>query len=117
MSWSFNSKAPIFSQITEIISLKIIKGEYKCGEKLPSVRDFAFEAGVNPNTVQRSLSEIENLGLIVSRWGDGSYITDNQEIINKTRQEYADKIINDFIKSMHDIGIDNKDIIQIIKSK
>lgn len=67
MSWDFNDDRPIYLQLMEQIQLKIICGVYKPGDKLPSVRDIASEASVNPNTMQKALTELEKTGLVFSK--------------------------------------------------
>ena len=64
MAWNLNSDRPIYAQILEVIQLRIIAGQYKSGDKIPSVRELAAEAGVNPNTMQKALSELERSGQI-----------------------------------------------------
>ena len=66
MPWNLNSDRPIFVQIIEHLQIDIITGVYKPGDKLPSVRDLAAEAGVNPNTMQKALSDFESTGLVHS---------------------------------------------------
>lgn len=115
MPWEFNSKLPIFKQIVDTITFRIIKGYFKSGDKLDTVRDLAVEAGVNPNTMQRALAEIETTGLVETKRGDGRYITENTEIIAKFKQEYIEKNTADFIKKMNSFGLNKSEIIEIIK--
>ena len=114
MSWEFNSKSPIFKQIIETVTYRIIKGDYKSGEKLNSVRDLAVEAGVNPNTMQRALSEIENSGLIVTLRGDGRYITDDAELITRIRKNYIEENTQLFLNRMKDLDFSKAEIVDII---
>lgn len=115
MPWEFDSKLPIFKQIVDTVSLKIIRGDYKMGEKLESVRDMAVEAGVNPNTMQRALAEIETMGLVETKRGDGRYITENAEIINNLKGEYIKNNTADFLRKMGEFGLDKSEIIKIIE--
>ena len=116
MSWEFNSKSPIFKQIIETLTFKIIKGDYKSGDKLNSVRDLAVEAGVNPNTMQRALSEIENTGLIVTQRGDGRYITEDSQLIEQYRKKYIEDNAAAFLEKMKELNISSKEISQIISN-
>ena len=75
MTWEFKDNRPIYTQLVEQITLKIVSGEYKIGEKLPSVRDLASEATVNPNTMQKALAELERRGLVYSVRTSGRFIT------------------------------------------
>ncbi len=115
MAWEFDNKTPIFKQIIDIISSKIIKGDYKPGDKLDSVRDLALDAGVNPNTMQRALVEIEALGLVETKRGDGRYITENAEAISNLKAEYIEKNTNEFLQKMNDLGIEKNEISEFIK--
>ena len=81
MSWNFTNDRPIYMQIMEKIQLKIICGYYKPGEKLPSVRDIASEAAVNPNTMQKALTELEKTGLVFSKRTSGRFITEDSDMI------------------------------------
>lgn len=65
MSWNLDSSRPIYAQIIEKVSLDIVSGKYQPGDKLPSVRDLAAQAGVNPNTMQKALSELERENLFI----------------------------------------------------
>ena len=114
MAWEFDSKSPIFKQIVETVTYRIIKGDYKCGEKLSSVRDLAVEAGVNPNTIQRALSEIESSGLIVTQRGDGRYITEDVALIEGSRRRYIEENTQAFLGKMKDLNFSKEEIIEII---
>lgn len=116
MAWQFDSSIPIFKQIIDNITFRIIKGSYKCGEKIDSVRDLAIEAGVNPNTMQRALSEIESIGLIETKRGDGRYITDDAEKISTLRYKYIEDSAIDFINRMKDLEFTTSEIMEIIKN-
>ena len=89
MGWEFTSEKPIHIQLVSEISNRIIKGEYAPGMKLPSVRDFAAQAAVNPNTMQRALSALEAGGLIFSELTTGRFVTNNLELIRKAKEELA----------------------------
>ena len=92
MAWELNGERPIYLQLVEQIRLRIISGRYAPGERLPSVRDLAAEAAVNPNTMQRALVELESCGLVITQGTMGRIVTDSNEIINaerKNRRHYA----------------------------
>ena len=76
MAWNLNSDRPIYAQILEVIQLRIIAGQYKSGDKIPSVRELAAEAGVNPNTMQKALSELERSGLVMAQRTSGRIVTE-----------------------------------------
>lgn len=113
MGWEFSSDKPIHIQLVNEISSRIIKGEYAPGMKLPSVRDFAAQASVNPNTMQRALSALETGGLIFSERTAGRFVTNNLELIRKARAELAKENIGKFFSSMQELGYSNEDAIQM----
>ena len=114
MSWSFSNDKPIFQQLKDIIVLKIIKGEYPPGAKLEGVRELAVNAGVNPNTMQRALSDVEETGIIYTMRGDGRYVTDDKEKINEVRSAYVAEKIDGFLNSVGELGLDKKEILDAI---
>ena len=79
MKWQFSNDAPIYSQLIEQIKVGIVSGAFPPGERLPSVRDLATEAGVNPNTMQRALAELERDGLVYSQRTAGRFVTEDQD--------------------------------------
>lgn len=115
MSWTLNSERPIYSQIMERITLDIISGTYLPGTKLPSVRDLAQEAGVNPNTMQKALSELERTGLIFSQRTSGRFITEDLTMIEKTKTDLASEQIKEFLEKMERIGFNKNAAIQLIE--
>lgn len=115
MSWSFSNDKPIFQQLKDIIVLKIIKGEYPPGVKLEGVRELAVNAGVNPNTMQRALSDVEEIGIIYTMRGDGRYVTDDKEKINEVRSAYVAEKIDGFLNSVGELGLDKKEILDAIQ--
>ncbi len=115
MSWSFSNDKPIFQQLKDIIVLKIIKGEYPPGAKLEGVRELAVNAGVNPNTMQRALSDVEETGIIYTMRGDGRYVTDDKEKINEVRSAYVAEKIDGFLNLVVELGLDKKEILDAIQ--
>ncbi len=115
MAWSFSGDKPIFMQLVDRINLDIISGKYSPGDRLPTVRDFSIEAGVNPNTVQRALSEVENTGLIVTKRGDGRYVTTEQDIIRKIRIKTVEELTSRFVYSLRSYGLDDCEIETLVK--
>lgn len=115
MSWNLNSERPIYAQIMERITMDIISGIYAPGAKLPSVRDLAQEAGVNPNTMQKALSELERTGLLFSQRTSGRFITENLAMIEKTKEDLASIQIKEFLEKMEHIGFTKESTIQLIE--
>jgi len=111
MEWKLDSTRPIYSQIIEKVELDIIAGRYRPGQQLPSVRDLALTAGVNPNTMQRALSELERSGLLESRRTSGRFITEDTGMITEIRNSLAEEQIADFLEKMRELGITGEDLI------
>ena len=115
VNWQFSNDKPIYSQIVEQIKRLIVSGELNPGDKMDSVRDIAFKAQVNPNTVQRALSELERTGLIYAQRTNGRFITDDENLIAQMRAELAKEEIGAFFENMKQLGFDEKDVIKMIK--
>lgn len=114
---NFNTKIPIYVQICEYIKKEIIIGNLSPNEKIPSVRELAAKLNVNPNTVQRVFRELESENIILSKRGMGSYITDNEDIMETLKIQMADEIISEFIDNMWSIGFKSSDIIEKISGR
>ena len=104
MPWNLNSDRPIFLQIIEKIQLDIVSGVYQSGDKLPSVRELAQEASVNPNTMQKALSELERTGLVYSQRTSGRFITEDNAMIQQLKADLAEEIIREFLDHMKKLG-------------
>lgn len=114
MVWTFNNQRPIYMQIMERIKLDIVANQVKPGERLLSVRELAEEAGVNPNTIQRALSDLEREGLVYSQRTAGRFVTDNQDLIAQTRQDLAQEELDHFVSNMLRLGYDKQDLAQTV---
>lgn len=117
MSWDLSSDRPIYTQLIEQIELKICSGIYQPGSKMPSVRDLAAEAAVNPNTMQRALSELENAGLLYSQRTTGRFVTEDINLIKETRAKISQEHIHQFLNKMSELGFNNEEIIEILTNK
>ena len=115
MAWNLDSDRPIFLQIVEIIQLSIISGHYAPGDKLPSVRDLAQEAAVNPNTMQKALQELERTGLVYSKRTSGRFITEDASMIKELKSAVATEKIRDFLDSMHKLGFEDEETMALIQ--
>ena len=116
MSWNLNSDRPIFLQIVERIQTDIISGKYKPGDKLPSVRDLASEASVNPNTMQKAFSELERTGLVYTQRTAGRFITEDTELIDGLKKDFAKEKITEFIDLMQKLGFSKEEILALIQN-
>ncbi|MBC8584024.1 GntR family transcriptional regulator [Youxingia wuxianensis] len=114
MAWDLKNDRPIYTQLVEQIAIGIVSGNYPIGEKLPSVRDLASQAAVNPNTMQRALTELERKGLVHTQRTNGRYITEDNGMIEKVRQELAQEQISEFIQSMTKLGFKKTETVQLI---
>lgn len=117
MSFNFNNETPIYLQIIEDIKLQIINKTYTLGDKLPSVRELSLIYGVNPNTVMKALCELEEIGLIYTERTNGKYVTQDLEVVNKVKSQTVNAMIEKFFKSMEDLGLDKKEILNELTNK
>ena len=114
MTWQFRPDLPIYSQLIEQITQAIVTGEFSPGEKLLSVRELAASAGVNPNTMQRALSELEQGGLLYTQRTAGRFVTSDTEIIAQSKRKLAEKKMEEFLSSMRSLGFDRQEILQAL---
>lgn len=117
MNYEFNNDRPIYLQLVEQIEFAIISGEFAPGERLPSVRDLAIEFQVNPNTMQRALTELENKKLIYTERTNGKFVTTNHLLIDQSRQSYANQLADDFFTKMQELGFDQRTAIKHLKQR
>lgn len=115
MAWKFTSDRPVYIQITDRIIKSVLSGEYQPGEQIPSVRQLALDAAVNPNTVQHAFADLESAGIVVSRGTLGRFVTDDKEIIEGCRKKFAEKIIKDFVNNINDLCITKTQAIEMIE--
>ncbi|NLM11798.1 MAG: GntR family transcriptional regulator [Clostridiaceae bacterium] len=114
MPWELKPDRPIYTQLIEQIELKICSGVYPLGSKLPSVRDLAQEASVNPNTMQRALSKLEENGLLYTHRTSGRYVTEDVKMVQKVKDRLAHELIQEFLQNMKRLGFTEKEIMSII---
>ena len=117
MKWEFKSGEPIYQQIIRILQTKIAAGEYPAGSRVPAVRELAMEAGVNPNTMQRALAELERDGLLETVRTTGKYVTQNNERISVLREELAAESIDALIEGLRGLGLQDAKIIEEVKRR
>ena len=115
MTWELKSDRPIYSQLMEYIKISIVSGKYKPGAKMPSVRELASEASVNPNTMQKALTELERSGLLFSVRTSGRFITEDSKMIEEMKCNIAKEEIQAFLKKMEEIGFTKEEAIETIK--
>ena len=114
MRWNIRSDAPVYSQLVEHIKLAIVSGEFPLGSRLPSVRELAAEAGVNPNTMQRAFAALEREGLVLTQRTAGRTVTEDALRIETVKRRLAAAAIQTFWVSMRLLGFDQSEALQML---
>ena len=117
MAWNFSGDKPRFQQLADSIIMDIIRGRYAPGDRIDSVRDLAVTAGVNPNTVQRALSYVEETGLIFTKRGDGRFVGDDRQIIETVRKKYVLEKTDEFVRALQGVGLNGDEIISAVADR
>jgi DNA-binding transcriptional regulator YhcF (GntR family) len=115
MPWELKSDRPIYTQLIEQIELKILSGLYPLGSRLPSVRDMAQEAAVNPNTMQKALAKLEKDGLIITHRTSGRSITEDADMVKRIKNKLAQSQILDFLERMQLLGFEQEELLATIE--
>lgn len=115
MAWDLDSDRPIYAQLVERIQMQIVSGYYPPGGKLPSVRELAMVAAVNPNTMQKAFAELERSGLIITQRTNGRTVTEDTEMIQRIRKELAKDHLDVFFTRMKELGYTKKEIVDLIQ--
>ena len=117
MPWEFRGDQPIYLQLTQQITQRIVSGFYPPGSKLPPVREFAIEAGVNPNTMQRALAELEARGLLETQRTAGRTVTSDTEKLAQARQSLARKLVHDFYRQAAALGLTKAELAALLEQE
>lgn len=117
MAWSFSGHTPVYLQIAERIRGDIIGGIYPPNSQVPSVRQLALTAAVNPNTVQHALTALEAEGIIYSEGTAGRFVTDNTELISAARHKAAKELVRSFVAQAQQLSIDRAELIKMIEEE
>ena len=117
MEWVFRGDLPIYSQLVEQIKLGIVSGRLLPGERLASVRDMAAEAGVNPNTMQRALQDLEREGMVYSQRTAGRFVTEDIHVIDRAKKQCSDYQFLVFLVEMEKLGYDWEEILTLLKER
>ena len=115
MEFVFDNNIPIYIQLLEYLKIYLMSGVFKAGDKLPSVRDFANTFKVNPNTMQKALGELEEMKLIYTERTNGKYVTKDEKLIEKLKDEYALTLAKSYFEGMKRIGFGKADSIKYIE--
>ena len=116
MEWRIRADLPIYAQLVFQIKLAIVSGEYLPGERLASVRELAMDAGVNPNTMQRALQELERDGMVYTQRTSGRFVTDDTKVIESAKKQLAEDQIKDFLEQMGRLGYPKEEILSLLKA-
>ncbi|HBB43160.1 MAG TPA: GntR family transcriptional regulator [Treponema sp.] len=116
-AFKFTNDKPIYIQLIEVFKCRIVAGELKPGDRLDSVRDLAVVAQVNPNTMQKALSELEKEGLVRTERNSGRYITDDSEVISNVRVQLSKNEVESFVQKMVSLGFTKKDVIKLVNEQ
>ena len=117
MAWILDDSRPIYLQIEDLIKTNIIAGVYQPGQKLLSVRDLAAEAAVNPNTMQKALTELERSGLVYTQRTSGRFITEDVSKMTELKEQLAREQIQLFLKNMEQLGLTKEDIRRLLEKE
>ena len=117
MNWQFSNNAPIYAQLVGQIRAGIVSGALAPGERLMSVRDLAMEAGVNPNTMQRALAELERDGLVYTQRTAGRYVTEDQAAITQARHALAAERVRSFLSDMGRLGLEKEELLSLLRQE
>ena len=117
MNWQFSNNAPIYAQLVGQIRAGIVSGALAPGERLMSVRDLAMEAGVNPNTMQRALAELERDGLVYTQRTAGRYVTEDQAAITQARHALAAERVRSFLSDMGRLGFEKEELLSLLRQE
>lgn len=115
MDYIFDNERPIYIQLVEMLKAQIVSGELKQGERIPSVRELAVITRVNPNTMQKALTELENEKLIYTERTNGKFVTSDKELIEKVKKELAKEKVIKYLNDMKNIGIDYNEAINYLQ--
>ena len=115
MQWILVSERPVYVQLVEQIQAGIASGQYKPGDRLPSVRDLAAEATVNPNTMQRALAELERMGLVYTNRTSGRFITPDEAMIGKLREQSAQEQASTFLEKLKQLGFAPRQALPLLE--
>lgn len=117
MQWQFRGDRPIYQQLMEKLTEQIVSGQLNAGDKVPPVRELAAQAGVNPNTMQRALADLEREGLMFTNRTSGRFVTEDKAMIEKVREEIASDRINEFLAGMSQLGFTEQEIVALLEKR
>ena len=117
MAWNLDTDRPIYAQLVERIQMQIVSGYYPPGGKLPSVRELAAVAAVNPNTMQKAFAELERNGLIITQRTNGRTVTEDTELIKGIRRPLAKEYVDLYFSQMKNLGYLRREAVEMIEER
>lgn len=114
MNWKFTGDRPVYQQIMAAIRGAILTGELSPGKKVPSVRDLAAQAQVNPNTMQRALTELEREGLLISGGTSGRTVTQDQDVLQAMRRQALEELARECAEKFRVFGLTPRQAAQLL---
>lgn len=115
MNYVFDNERPIYVQLVEMLRIEIIAGNLKKGERIPSVRELALMARVNPNTMQKALAQLEDEKLVYTERTNGKFVTNDEKLLEHVKKELAQEKVNNYLEGMKHIGINQKEAIKYLQ--
>lgn len=117
MAWELDADRPIYAQLVERIQMQIVSGYYQPGGKLPSVRELAAVAAVNPNTMQKAFAELERSGLIITQRTNGRMVTEDTELIGSIKKALAREHVDTYFSKMKELGYQKREALELLQKK
>ncbi|MCU6754827.1 HTH-type transcriptional repressor yvoA [uncultured Eubacterium sp.] len=117
MEWKLDDSRPIWPQLKEQLIIAIVAGRFQMGGSFPTVRELAEDAGVNRNTMQRALSELEHDGFVITNRTAGRTVTTDEGLVARMKEQIAMQNIEKFIREMEAIGYGADDIVKMIQER
>lgn len=117
MAWDLDNDRPIYAQLVERIQMQIVSGQYSPGSRLPSVRELAAVAAVNPNTMQKAFAELERSGLIITQRTNGRTVTEDAELIQDIRAGMAQEHVDSFLTGIRELGYTGQEAVELLMKK
>ncbi|WP_034757318.1 GntR family transcriptional regulator [Rossellomorea vietnamensis] len=116
MTEEYTASKSIYLQIADRIIREIVRKELIPGDKLPSVREMAVQSGVNPNTIQRTYSELERMDIVETRRGQGTFVTEKEDVLTILNEKVQEEVIESFIRNMKELGLTKEQMIQGVEN-
>ena len=117
MNWNITAGRPVYVQLLEQLELALVAGEFPPGSRIPPVRELAADAGVNPNTMQRALTELERDGLVYSQRTSGRYVTEDRAAIAEARHGLAADRVRSFLTDMGRLGFEKEELLSLLRQE